>query len=250
MKTNYPVKSILFVGTRQIGADCLRHLISTINGSDTKIVGVLTTNKQPQWWTPECPEDVWQVAEKYQLPLVSEDDLYGLNYDVLFCAIYLKIFPKKLLEKANLFNINLHPGPVPNYRGCWGYQHSIINNETEYGASLHYMDERIDAGDIIEVKKFPILSTYTAKDVYQQTLLSALELFKKWLPALLNNTLSGINQLEYAKKNKLDNKCYSFNSINQLFEKPQQPLSAADKNKLIRALSFPPLYQPPTWLYE
>lgn len=250
MTNKFSIKKIIFVGTRQIGVNCLTHLIETIAGTDTKIVGVLTSGKEPQWWSKECTPDVWQVAEAHQLPLIKEEDLESLEYDMLFCSIYLKIFPKKILDRAKQYNINLHPGPVPNYRGCWGYQHAIINGEAEYGISLHFMDERIDTGNIIEIKKFPIAENDTSKDVYKNTLENGYVLFKKWLPAMLNQELVSVNQQDYAKQHNLVSRCYALNSLKNYFESPQPGLSQLEKSRLIRALNFPPLFTPPAWLTE
>src|SRR5689334_21735732 len=106
MKKKFLVKSIVFVGTRQIGVNCLLHLIETIKDTDTKIMGVLTTGKESQWWSEECNPDVWHIAEANNIPLLQEQDLCNMNYDMLFCAIYLKIFPEQILSRAKFYNIN------------------------------------------------------------------------------------------------------------------------------------------------
>lgn len=250
LKDTFPVKSIVFVGTRQIGVNCLNHLIKAIKGTDTSIIGVLTSDKKTQWWSTECNPDVWQIAEQNKIPLITEDDLLYLNYDVLFCSIYLKIFSKEILDKAAFYNINLHPAPVPNYKGCWGYQHAIINQESEYGVSLHFMNEHIDSGDIIEVDKFPLQPTDTSKTVYLNALAAGFKLFQKWLPNILSNTLPRISQKDYSLKNNVIEKCYAYHSIANYFEVPKQTLSREEKNLLIRALTFPPLFYPPSWLTE
>ncbi len=91
------------------------------------------------------------------------------------------IGPKDLSEAVYL---NLHPAPLPEYRGCNSYAHAIINGEDEYGVSLHYMDEGIDTGPIIGVRRFPIFHDDTGKSLYDRAQVEALNLFEEWWPVL------------------------------------------------------------------
>ena len=51
--------------------------------------------------------------------------------------------------------INFHPGP-PSYPG-WAPAHfALYERATEFGATVHVMVERVDAGPIIDVARFPI----------------------------------------------------------------------------------------------
>ena len=47
--------------------------------------------------------------------------------------------------------INLHMGLCPYYRGAVANQYALINNEPErIGATIHYVEEKVDSGDILE----------------------------------------------------------------------------------------------------
>src|SRR5574338_1113195 len=41
---------------------------------------------------------------------------------------------------------NLHPAPLPEYRGCNSYSWAIENEEEYYGVSFHYVDRMVDTG--------------------------------------------------------------------------------------------------------
>jgi methionyl-tRNA formyltransferase len=63
--------------------------------------------------------------------------------------------------------INCHAGKLPFYRGRNVLNWVLINDEKEFGVTVHFVDEGIDTGDIILQKTFPV----TDDDTYE-TLLS------------------------------------------------------------------------------
>lgn len=81
--------------------------------------------------------------------------------------------------------VNFHPAPLPEYRGRNVAYHAILNGETEFGATLHYVDHEFDTGDIIAVSRFSILPHHTAGDIAKIARQKCLELFCDYVPTLL-----------------------------------------------------------------
>ena len=52
--------------------------------------------------------------------------------------------------------LNLHGSYLPRYRGRVPVNWAVINGESETGATLHYMVEKPDAGDIVDQEKVAI----------------------------------------------------------------------------------------------
>ncbi|KAJ5664886.1 FAD-NAD(P)-binding-domain-containing protein [Penicillium maclennaniae] len=52
--------------------------------------------------------------------------------------------------------LNLHPGTLPAYRGVMTTVRAMKNKETNFGYSLHNIDENWDSGDVIEIREHPI----------------------------------------------------------------------------------------------
>jgi methionyl-tRNA formyltransferase len=52
--------------------------------------------------------------------------------------------------------LNFHPAPLPDFRGLGGYNVAILEGLGEWGVSCHFVDERFDTGDLVEVERFPI----------------------------------------------------------------------------------------------
>lgn len=70
------------------------------------------------------------------------------------------IIKKDVLKKSTF--INFHPGILPNYRGSLSTVWSMLNDESYVGGTWHYIEERVDTGNILSKHKIPITSTSTA----------------------------------------------------------------------------------------
>lgn len=103
-------------------------------------------------------------------------------YDVGISFMYKHRIPKEQLTKPWF---NFHPAPLPKYKGRNLCYHAIMSGETKFGATLHYMDENFDTGDIIMVNSFPIDEWETAEDLSKEAISSAKDLFLWYFPRIL-----------------------------------------------------------------
>ena len=79
------------------------------------------------------------------------------NYDFDYIISYRSpiILKNKDISKASIAAINLHPGP-PKYRGIGCLNYALYNNEKKYGFTIHLINKKIDFGEILYVKNFPV----------------------------------------------------------------------------------------------
>ena len=82
-----------------------------------------------------------------------------------------QIFKKEIINLPLLKTINCHAGKLPFYRGRNILNWVLINDEKEFGVTVHYMDEGIDTGDIIMQDSFSI----SGLDDYSTLLLRSYE---------------------------------------------------------------------------
>jgi len=91
---------------------------------------------------------------------VNSDEFFELanNYDCdLFVSMsFNQIFRNRIINLPKLKTINCHAGKLPFYRGRNILNWALINDEKEFGITVHYIDEGIDTGDIILQRTFPI----------------------------------------------------------------------------------------------
>lgn len=116
------------------------------------------------------PPPLAERAKALSLPLFQPDDLKAsstvekikdLNADIIVVVAYGKILPKEILDIPPKGCVNLHASLLPKYRGPAPINWAIINGETETGVTTMFINERMDAGDIILQSSIPIKETDT-----------------------------------------------------------------------------------------
>lgn len=76
--------------------------------------------------------------------------------DLFVSMSFNQIFRGDLISLPPLKTINCHAGKLPFYRGRNILNWALINDEKEFGITVHYVDEGIDTGDIILQSCYPI----------------------------------------------------------------------------------------------
>tara|TARA_B110000027_G_C16113489_1_gene298983 strand:+ start:267 stop:1160 length:894 start_codon:yes stop_codon:yes gene_type:complete len=91
------------------------------------------------------------------------------NCDLFVSMSFNQIFKKKIINLTKYKIINCHAGKLPFYRGRNVLNWVLINDDKEFGITVHYVDEGIDTGDIILQRCFQI----SDKDNYKTLLKKA-----------------------------------------------------------------------------
>lgn len=81
--------------------------------------------------------------------------------DLFVSMSFNQIFKTKLFNIPRLKTINCHAGKLPFYRGRNILNWALINDENEFGITVHFIDEGIDTGDIILQRCFKISDSDT-----------------------------------------------------------------------------------------
>lgn len=135
------------------------------------------------------------------------EKLTDLQPDFFIVAAYAKILPKAVLAIPRLGTLGTHPSLLPKYRGASPLQSVILNGETETGATIYRMDEKMDHGPILNAGRIPLDSLITQYPALEGTLaeLSA-QLLTKTISQLLDGSIAPQVQDEakatYTKKFK------------------------------------------------
>lgn len=96
--------------------------------------------------------------------------------DWLLCINSTVLLPSALIDAFGGRALNSHPGPLPEYGGLHAHQWAIRNGETEYGATVHRMEARIDAGPVVASTRFPIREEDTGLSLFRRALVEAADL--------------------------------------------------------------------------
>ena len=105
------------------------------------------------------------------------EKLKSLDLDYIIGIHFPYIIKKEVLEIPKIGFLNLHPAFLPYNKG-WHTPSWAILEKSEYGATLHFMSEELDKGDIINQKKIEVYPEDTADSLYRRVLKLEVEIFK------------------------------------------------------------------------
>lgn len=112
----------------------------------------------------------------------------GIHEETLIFSVHNSyLFLKVVIEKNNFTILNMHIALLPLYRGMNAPTWEIYDQQEFAGVTWHEVSADIDAGRIIDQKKFLIRSDDTAMEVLQKSFKTGVELFKKHLDEFLEN---------------------------------------------------------------
>jgi len=108
---------------------------------------------------------------------------------------YEKIIKQNVINLVDGNFLNFHFSRLPKHRGCYPIVWALASGDKEIGVTLHHLSTGIDDGDIIKQTSLPVYSGSTAKEMYEQCVYVATEMFKQfWYEFLDKDTLPKIPQ--------------------------------------------------------
>ncbi|MFI7116256.1 formyltransferase family protein [Amycolatopsis sp. NPDC049868] len=96
--------------------------------------------------------------------------------DHVFCFKADLVLTPELLSRTRRSSVNFHPSP-PRYRGVGGYYFALADGCSEFGVTCHHIVTKIDAGQIIQVRRFPITPGETPQGLTERAAAYLLLLF-------------------------------------------------------------------------
>lgn len=234
---------VAFFGSHPLGEECLRIL----DKSEKVNIPVVVTYPPDgeHWWSGS----VCSLAEDlgYQtLWIEDEENVLNYEFDYLLSVYYPNILSAEMLNHPHEGAINLHQAELPRYQGSNVFSHSILNarndNYWKHGTTLHFMEEEVDTGDVIDRGFVRITENDTARSLYEKTRNKSIQLFEKTLPKIISGEIHEMR----TPQSEFDGPRYFHykSSLDKLKKIPLEQLTTSD-NKLdiydkIRALDFPP----------
>ena len=171
-----------------VGVNCLKALLH----AGIQIDLVVTHQDDPN-------ENVWfgsvaKLCEEQKIPCITPNanqlidltpQIQKLAPDYLFSFYYRHMIPAELLACAKIAALNMHGSLLPKYRGRAPVNWAILHGETQTGATLHIMEAKPDAGDIVGQSAVSIDANETATDVFGKVSQAAVQVMNQVLPDLV-----------------------------------------------------------------
>jgi methionyl-tRNA formyltransferase len=129
-----------------------------------------------------------QLADPRAIELLRRLDL-----DFIVCVHFPYLLRRPVLDTAKSGVLNLHPSYLPYNRG-WHTPTWAILEGTPAGASLHYMDESLDTGDVVCQRQSPIDPADTAHTLYRKLKALEIEVFREGWASIRRGLRTGVPQ--------------------------------------------------------
>jgi len=175
-----------------VGVHCLKALLA----AGIQVDLVVTHQDDPN-------ENVWfgsviQLCSEQHIPYITPNaaelnhlipQLQAIAPDYIFSFYYRNMIPAEILACAKIAALNMHGSLLPKYRGRAPVNWAILHGETKTGASLHVMEVKPDAGDIVGQSEVSIGPNETATEVFAKVSQAAVKVMQSALPELIQGNV-------------------------------------------------------------
>lgn len=116
------------------------------------------------------------------------------NPDIILVVAYGQILSKDMLNIPRIGCINIHASLLPKYRGAAPINWPIINGEKKTGITFMFMNEKVDAGEIIDQREITILPDETHGELNKRLSNLSAEIVNDLLKEIKNGNIKRIPQ--------------------------------------------------------
>lgn len=186
------LQKIIFFGTEDFSGSSLQALLD----ADFSIAAVVTKpdSRSGRGQKLVAPA-VKTIAQAHNIPVWQPeklreitDQIHALQPVTGVLVSYGKIVPQSIIDLFTPGIINVHPSPLPKYRGPSPIESAIINGDRETGITIMQLSAAMDAGPIYGYTPLALTGHDTQPDLY--AILA--DLGAQTLSTLLPDIMSGV----------------------------------------------------------
>lgn len=116
--------------------------------------------------------------------------------DLLVSMSFNQILKKEIINYSPCGFINCHAGALPFYRGRNPLNWALINGESSFGITVHYVDEGIDTGDIIEQRIYPITKNDDYSTLLEKAVVECANVLYSAIIKIADSTVEAVKQTD------------------------------------------------------
>jgi phosphoribosylglycinamide formyltransferase 1 len=90
--------------------------------------------------------------------------------DLVCCAGFMRIMTPVLIKPWAGQMLNIHPSLLPLYKGLHTHKRALDDGAKVHGASVHFVSEELDGGEVILQTKVPVLESDTVETLSNRVL--------------------------------------------------------------------------------
>src|SRR5437764_8289902 len=92
--------------------------------------------------------------------------LQDAEVQIVALAGFMRVLKEQILAAYPRRIVNIHPSLLPKFPGLEAWKQALAANEKWTGVTVHYVDEKIDHGDIIAQRRIPVMSDDTPESLH------------------------------------------------------------------------------------
>ena len=92
--------------------------------------------------------------------------LQGAGVELVVLAGFMRVLHEPMLQAFPRRIINIHPSLLPKFPGLEAWKQALAAGERVTGCTVHYVDAKIDHGQILEQRELSILPNDTAESLH------------------------------------------------------------------------------------
>jgi methionyl-tRNA formyltransferase len=167
--------NIVFFGSPAAALPSLRALLGA--GHDVELV-VTQPDKPAGRGRKLLPSAVKSFAVEQGIPVIEPakirtdgsalERVRSAAPDVNVVVAYGQIIPNAIHSLPAHRSLNVHFSLLPKYRGAAPVQWTILNGDADSGVTIIELDDRMDEGDILAMKRVPVGPRETARELEER----------------------------------------------------------------------------------
>ena len=150
-------------------------------------------NRYSSWlWVQRNGIRLIHVADVNSAEVVSL--IRSVAPDLIVSVSMNQVIKSEILQMPSKRCINVHCAPLPRYGGMSPYVWALANNEDHSAATIHYMEEGLDEGDIIVQQKVDVVKNDSAFSLFFRCCLEAASLLCKVVDDIESESVQSYQQ--------------------------------------------------------
>ncbi len=116
--------------------------------------------------------------------------------DLIISACFSQILKDALIRVPSMGVLNVHPGYLPHCRGAMAYFWPLRRGERHAGVSVHWIDEGIDTGPLLERRKMKVRPRSTQQRVLAKASVAGAYMLRRVARKLMAGQTPPVIQVE------------------------------------------------------
>ena len=181
----------------------LKSIINSVHGKDGIIISAVVSDKPSHSLKIAIQSGItclFLPQQEKQSNISYNNFLYEFikpfDPDFIVMAGFMRLLSSKFIGHYLNRIINIHPSLLPKYKGLNTHQRVLENDEKVHGTTIHFVNQSLDAGQIIAQKSIKISQIDTAESLKRKIK----DIENVFYPKIIKQLCKDKNEINFNRK--------------------------------------------------